>query len=172
METPSVGVTTSSVESEAPACSKYLASRMASAGSFRRAVWLFDRTSASTKHRAILLEHDLNGACNLSGHKISSRFPWYRTPLPKKVHCFLSGLSQHGPWLCFKDMRRLSATNTLYVGTFAMVSHDRGARVGHRLALGHPDRLITSSPWIFVLRTTCIRQRTSSLRLPISTGFS
>ena len=42
---------------------------------------------------------------------------------------------------------------------FAMVSHDRGARVGHRLALDHPDRLtklvmLDICPTYYMYKTT------------------
>jgi haloacetate dehalogenase len=36
---------------------------------------------------------------------------------------------------------QIEVMERLGFGRFAMVSHDRGARVGHRLALDHPDRL-------------------------------
>jgi haloacetate dehalogenase len=37
---------------------------------------------------------------------------------------------------------QVEVMDKLGFGQFAMVGHDRGARVGHRLALDHPDRLI------------------------------
>ena len=39
--------------------------------------------------------------------------PWYHMPMPSRPHGFVTGMSQHGPVICFNRMRGLSATNTL-----------------------------------------------------------
>lgn len=54
---------------------------------------------------------------------------------------------------------------------FAMVSHDRGARVGHRLALDHPDRLtklvmMDIVPTYYMYKTTDRQFASASLVLP------
>ena len=50
--------------------------------------------------------------------KIRIREPWYRTPLPRNCHGFVSGMSRHGPWISLNMAPRLTATNTLYAITF------------------------------------------------------
>lgn len=85
-------------------------------------VWLFNprprdlEENANVRHYADLTFQC--GGCNRSGYKVSRRVPWYRTPLPPKPHGFLSGMSQHGPWICLNEFAPLNATNTLYVVRF------------------------------------------------------
>jgi hypothetical protein len=55
------------------------------------------------------------GGCDRTGSKIQNRDPWYEVPLPEHVDGFLSGMTRLGPWITWKRMRGLSATNTLYV---------------------------------------------------------
>jgi hypothetical protein len=84
-------------------------------------VWLFNPSGQLAKHpkvRRYLALDAVEGGCNRRAYKISIREPWYRTPMPKVPDAFLSGMSQHGPWLCINEMKGLNATNTLYVVTF------------------------------------------------------
>jgi len=84
-------------------------------------IWLFNPSAALEKNpnvqRYLHLE-SAEGGCNQEAYKVSIREPWYRTPLPQVPDAFLSGMSRHGPWLCINRMKRLNATNTLYVVTF------------------------------------------------------
>lgn len=90
-------------------------------------IWLFNPPEQMTKHpkvRRYLNLTDSKGGCNLEAYKVTIREPWYRTPMPKAPHAFLSGMSQHGPWLCINEMDGLNATNTLYVVTFRSQSRN------------------------------------------------
>lgn len=84
-------------------------------------VWLFrpheNLRDESDVRRYLRLKSE-KGGCNRDAYKISNREPWYQTPLPSKVDAFLSGMSQHGPWLCINGMKSLNATNTLYTVSF------------------------------------------------------
>jgi adenine-specific DNA-methyltransferase len=84
-------------------------------------VWLFDPTPAQAEQKAVAcylkLEYS-KGGCNRNAYKIRSREPWYRTPLPASIDGFMSGMSSCGPWVVFREMPRLAATNTLYVVKF------------------------------------------------------
>jgi adenine-specific DNA-methyltransferase len=84
-------------------------------------VWLFDPTPRQAKHESVatyLRKRPSTGGCNRTAFKVSSRSPWYRTPMPSGVHGFMSGMSSWGPWVVFSDMPGLGATNTLYVVRF------------------------------------------------------
>lgn len=99
-------------------------------------IWLFNPldslvTSSSVK-RYLKLDHK-NGGCNCQAYKISIRKPWYRTPMPKIPDAFMSGMSQHGPFLCINETRCVNATNTLYVVRF--LSRDRNDWFKWALAL-------------------------------------
>lgn len=84
-------------------------------------IWLFNPSEAIAKRLKVKNYLDLaasEGGCAREAYKVSIREPWYRTPMPKAPDAFLSGMSQHGPWLCINEMQGLNATNTLYVVTF------------------------------------------------------
>ena len=84
-------------------------------------IWLFNPPVRSTKHPKVKHYVELAddaGGCNRNAYKVTIREPWYRTPMPKAPDAFLSGMSQHGPWLSINEMDGLNATNTLYVVTF------------------------------------------------------
>jgi hypothetical protein len=84
-------------------------------------IWLFNPDGNSIEDSNVTRYLELSGVeggCNSDAYKITNRSPWYKTPLPANVDAFLSGMSQHGPWLCINEMKNLSATNTLYVMTF------------------------------------------------------
>ncbi len=84
-------------------------------------IWLFNPPEQLAMHPKVRNYFDLGaneGGCNREAYKVSIREPWYRTPMPETPDAFLSGMSQHGPWLCINEMHGLNATNTLYVVTF------------------------------------------------------
>jgi adenine-specific DNA-methyltransferase len=79
-------------------------------------VWLFrppDRL-LSDPHVAAYL---VNGDCR-RGYKVSTRTIWHRTPLPRRIDGFMSGMTTQGPWISFRRLAGLSATNTLYTVRF------------------------------------------------------
>lgn len=84
-------------------------------------IWLFNPSPELVKKgktkKYVTLTPDAGG-CNKEAYKVSIRAPWYCTPLPQTADAFLSGMSQSGPWLCVNEMRKLNATNTLYVVSF------------------------------------------------------
>ena len=80
-------------------------------------IWLFDPPPSLLRHPAVQTYLQLplsSGGCRRDRHKIASRSPWYRTPLPRRVDGFLSGMTQLLPWICLRAMPRLTASNTLY----------------------------------------------------------
>jgi hypothetical protein len=85
-------------------------------------IWLFDPTPAlvseSSAVRSYLRLSPDRGGCRRDSYKIRLRNPWYRTPLPRRVDAFISGMSMSGIWMCFNEVERLNATNTLYVVRF------------------------------------------------------
>jgi hypothetical protein len=84
-------------------------------------VWLFDPSPSALDHIAVkrYLRWGRNGGCNLEGYKVLIRSPWYRVRIPIRLDGFLSGMSKVGPWISFRHMDRLTATNTLYGVTFS-----------------------------------------------------
>lgn len=84
-------------------------------------VWLFQPSLAQLTNQAVkkymALSHK-EGGCNREAFKIKHRTPWYRTPLPPIIHGFMSGMSSWGPWVVFRVVPRLAATNTLYTVRF------------------------------------------------------
>ena len=84
-------------------------------------IWLFNPTVVLAKDpdvRHYLKLKPTQGGCNRQAYKVTIRKPWYRTPMPSVPDAFLSGMSQHGPWLCINEAPRVNATNTLYVVRF------------------------------------------------------
>lgn len=84
-------------------------------------VWLFHPSSSQLEHPAVRTYLDRpakEGGCNRLALKIRSREPWYRTPLEPTIDGFMSGMSGWGPWVVFREMPRLAATNTLYLVRF------------------------------------------------------
>lgn len=97
-------------------------------------IWLFNPSEHVVKRPEVRNYLDLDaseGGCTREAYKVSIRKPWYRTPMPKAPDAFLSGMSQHGPWLCINEMQGLNATNTLYVVTF----HSRNRDIWYMWAL-------------------------------------
>ncbi len=84
-------------------------------------VWLFDPRPSHTSIEAVKNYLDLSpeeGGCDRTALKVRSRDPWYRTPIQRHIDGFMSGMSGWGPWVVFRKMPRLAATNTLYVVHF------------------------------------------------------
>lgn len=124
-------------------------------------IWLLnpsDRMAAHPNVKEYLsLEVD-TGGCNLEAYKVSIRDPWYRTMMPDIPDAFLSGMSQHGPWLCINESKNVNATNTLYVVRFesrdrndwymwALALLSSGARRQiRRIARRYPDGLLKYEP--------------------------
>lgn len=84
-------------------------------------VWLFDPPASQSSHPAVAAYLDrpaTDGGCNRLALKIRSRQPWFRTPLEPTIDGFMSGMSGWGPWVVFRQMPRLAATNTLYLVKF------------------------------------------------------
>ena len=80
-------------------------------------IWLFcpSSTVAHTDTvRAYLELSPQEGGCERNAYKVRSRDPWYQTQISSRIHGFMSGMSGWGPWVVFKEMPRLVATNTLY----------------------------------------------------------
>jgi hypothetical protein len=97
-------------------------------------IWLFRPPPARTRHPAVAAYLELDGlgrGCNKQAYKVKNRDPWHKTPLPKGIDAFVSGMSRTGPWLCLRSMPELTATNTLYVATFrSQLSADQKAAWG------------------------------------------
>jgi len=98
----------------------------------RDRVWLFDPSASQLAHPAIKKYMKLassKGGCNRKAYKVRVRDPWYRTPIQREIHGFMSGMSGWGPWVVFKRMPRLAASNTLYLVRFksAMTPDEQAA---------------------------------------------
>jgi hypothetical protein len=124
-------------------------------------VWLFDPPPSVMLHYAVrdYIRWGVKSGCNLQSQKIAERTPWYRARLPSLPDGYLSGMSSSGPIICFRNMDRLTATNTLYVVSFNrnLSASDRAAvslalltsRVADRLSRigrSYADGLIKFEP--------------------------
>jgi adenine-specific DNA-methyltransferase len=81
-------------------------------------IWLFSPDHGDLHLKSVrryLCLSPKKGGSNRAAFKISNRDPWYQVPLPTRVDGFLSGMAKHGPWISWRSMRSLTATNTLYV---------------------------------------------------------
>lgn len=86
-------------------------------------VWLFCPEGKIVNNKFVQRYLQLkveSGGCLRDSYKIRNRDPWYFTPVPEIVDCFISGMSGSGTSICINDVPRLSATNTLYVGQFIL----------------------------------------------------
>lgn len=81
-------------------------------------VWLFSPTAYTLRQKAVraYLEHGKQ-ICDLNAYKLKNRDPWYQVRDARNATGFLSGMTRLGPWISFRSMRQLSATNTLYTLT-------------------------------------------------------
>jgi hypothetical protein len=106
---------------------RHLAAAMISSDVWRKLrsvgerVWMFHPSDRCINDAGVYKYIELAkeiGGCNRDAFKVRDRIPWFRVRLPPAPHAFLSGISTHGPWLAMCNMRRLTATNTLYVARF------------------------------------------------------
>ncbi len=113
-------------------------------------VWLFRPPDALLSHPAvrayIALASESEHGCR-KRYKVKTRHPWHRTSLPRGIDGFVSGMSTSGPWICFKGMSRLSATNTLYTIRFLKETDDN-----------------TKAAWALSLLTTEVQRTLQSIR--------
>jgi adenine-specific DNA-methyltransferase len=81
-------------------------------------VWLFSPGARTLQSKAVrkYLRHG-EQVCDLEAYKLKHRDPWYCVKDIREGMGFLSGMTKLGPWICFRSMRHLAATNTLYVLT-------------------------------------------------------
>ena len=123
-------------------------------------VWLF-YPDAGTLHLPPVREYIRHGkrVCDLEGYKLKHRDPWYTVRDLRTGVGFLSGMTKLGPWISFRSMRGLAATNTLYVLTprTVMPAEERSAwalsllstpsrRQFQELARRYPDGLAKLEP--------------------------
>jgi hypothetical protein len=81
-------------------------------------LWLFNPVPGTLRKKSVraYLEHG-ERVCDLNAYKLKHRDPWYEVPDIRNATGFLSGMTRLGPWISFRSMRHLAATNTLYVLT-------------------------------------------------------
>lgn len=81
-------------------------------------VWLCSPGPGTLRRKSVraYLEHG-ERVCDLNAYKLKHRDPWYEVPDIRNATGFLSGMTRLGPWISFRSMRHLAATNTLYVLT-------------------------------------------------------
>jgi len=81
-------------------------------------VWLFSPDEQHLRYKSVRAYIELGEqACNLDAYKLKNRDPWYRVRDIRFPTAFLSGMTKLGPWMSFRSMRGLTATNTLYLLT-------------------------------------------------------
>lgn len=85
-------------------------------------VWLFRPSLTQAAVEAV--EDYLNwgrnqGGCTVHAKKVQDRQVWYRVPLPPRVDGFISGTARCGPFLAINNWPELTASNSLYVVSFA-----------------------------------------------------
>lgn len=104
-------------------------------------VWLFSPTPRVTGNRFVqsYLRYGQNGGCKTENYKVSIRRPWFRFPDVKESDGFISGMSTSMPWLSFRTMSKLTATNTLYVVNFTNPSLAQSQRLGIAMSLLSSD---------------------------------
>lgn len=83
-------------------------------------VWLFRPGRRALGFKAVqrYLQSGRRGACLTDSHHIRRRDKWYVTRLPQRIDGFVSGMAKSGPWISFRGMSGLNATNTLYIVKF------------------------------------------------------
>jgi adenine-specific DNA-methyltransferase len=103
-------------------------------------VWLFHPRSNSMNHPAVAkyLRWGKASGCRLTNHKVSIRSPWFRVTLPKPFDGFMSGMSAKGPFIAMRQMKGLTATNTLYGVNFLLsTSHETRSALALGLLTSH-----------------------------------
>jgi adenine-specific DNA-methyltransferase len=100
-------------------------------------VWLFNPSSLVVNNRFVqsYLRFGRNGGCDRQNHKIAIRNPWFQFQNLTENDGFMSGMSTTMPWLCFRSMPKLAATNTLYVVNFTNPQFSQQQRIGIALSL-------------------------------------
>lgn len=100
-------------------------------------VWLFNPSPRSVRHSAVksYIRFGRKEGCNLDNHKIAIREPWYRMAVPPTIDGFISGMSKYGPWISFRSMPGLAATNTLYIVKFIDPRLPQASRLAVALSL-------------------------------------
>jgi adenine-specific DNA-methyltransferase len=100
-------------------------------------VWLFNPGTSATANRYVrsYLRFGRNGGCEIENHKVKIRSPWFRFPTLINGDAFMSGMSSCMPWLSFRDMPNLTATNTLYVVNFTDSLLRKQQRIGVAMSL-------------------------------------
>jgi len=98
-------------------------------------VWLFSPDAGGRQSKAVR-KYILHGekVCNLEAYKLKHRDPWYCVKDVREGMGFLSGMTKFGPWICFRTMRYLAVTNTLYVLT-AKIKMNADERAAWALSL-------------------------------------
>jgi adenine-specific DNA-methyltransferase len=83
-------------------------------------IWLFNPKPSVSANQFVqsYLRFGRNGGCKTENHKVTIRNPWFRFSALTEGDGFMSGMSTLMPWLSFRSMPRLFATNTLYVVNF------------------------------------------------------
>ncbi|WP_396127202.1 Eco57I restriction-modification methylase domain-containing protein [Edaphobacter bradus] len=79
-------------------------------------IWMFSPNKTAMRSKSVqdYIEYG-KSTCNLQGYKLRNREFWYVVPdVNTNALGFLSGMSKVGPWISFRAMRGLAATNTLY----------------------------------------------------------
>lgn len=121
-------------------------------------VWLFSPKPSSLSNSAVLRYLDLDanqGGCDQRRYKVRHRDPWYTTPLPLMPDMFLTGMSSKGLWMCINESPKLTATNTLYVGTF-------------RELLSRAERFA----WALAMLTSSVQKQVARARRVYADGLS
>ncbi|MEI8020238.1 MAG: hypothetical protein WCH39_18705 [Schlesneria sp.] len=119
-------------------------------------VWMFRPAHGITNHSAVKAYMASTQAEDMkkTRYKVKSRNIWYRPTLPIVPDGFMSGMTINGPWICLNEMKRLSATNTLYVVRF----HERLTR----------DDICA---WSLMFLTSVVKQQWSSVSRKYALGL-
>jgi adenine-specific DNA-methyltransferase len=100
-------------------------------------VWLFNPGTSISANVFVqsYLRFGRNGGCKIENHKVKIRSPWFRFPPLMENVGFMSGMSTSMPWLSFRGMPKLGATNTLYVVNFTDPLLRQSERIGVAMSL-------------------------------------
>jgi hypothetical protein len=100
-------------------------------------VWLFNPPTRATADSSVqsYLRFGRNGGCEIDNFKVRIRKPWFRCPAVNASDGFMSGMSSWMPWISFRGMPNLAATNTLYVVNFVDPLLKQSQRIGVAMSL-------------------------------------
>jgi hypothetical protein len=104
-------------------------------------VWLFHPPDGLVDHPNVakfIARPTPRGGCHRKRFKVRQREPWYRSELPARVQGFMSGMSRVGPWICLRESKNLTATNTLYTIRFRQ-AHTLDQRAAWAMSLFAPE---------------------------------